>query len=300
MNYEIMMNVVKIFSVIFGVAILVIALARNASWGRNIKDATISWLVIASLFTFLGYWGIVPFSVLILIIGIIATREFYLLNKVYSKTLMALTVLLLLGMAGVIIYGPNTSWFYYFPGLILLLLAPLQLFRGKTVDFIGQTARQYMGIIYWGWLLLHFLLIMKLPEGYGLIVVICSMIALNDNSAFFVGILLGKNSPKFAPNISPNKTWAGFMGGFTATIIVGITFSFALPELMLWKRIALGVITALVIPVGDLIESAMKRDLDVKDSSNLIPGHGGMMDRFDSWTLTAPVMYYVYLLLKSV
>ena len=294
MNYDMMIQTVSIFSAIFGVAILIIVAAGDRSWGRNIKVATISWIVIASLFTFLGYWGPVPFSVLILIIALTATHEFYNLNKVYSKSLMFVSSALILGMAWTILFSGNPQWFYYFPGLALLILVPLQLFKGKTVDFINQVARQYLGLIYWGWMFLHFILLINMAEGYGIVVVLCSMIALNDNSAFFVGILLGKNSPKFAPQISPNKTWAGFGGGFVATIVVAATFAYALPELVLWKRFVLGTITALVIPVGDLIESAMKRDLNIKDSGNIIPGHGGMMDRFDSWTFTSPVVYYVY------
>lgn len=300
MNNDILMTTLWIFGGLFIAALLIIVFSGNKSWGRNIKVAVISWMTIAALFLVTSYFGMYTFGALTLLISYGAIREFYTLNKVYSKTLMGVTAVALLGMAGIIAFSPTLTPFYYFPGLLILILAPLQMFRGKTDDFIATTAKQYMGLIYWGWLFLHFLLMIRLPAGFGLIISLCTMIAVNDNSAYFVGILLGKNSKKFAPNISPNKTWTGFWGGFVATIITACAFGYALPELVLWKRVIFGVVTASVIPIGDLMESAMKRDLNVKDSGTIIPGHGGVMDRFDSWTVTVPIVYYLYLILTGI
>jgi phosphatidate cytidylyltransferase len=121
------------------------------------------------------------------------------------------------------------------------------------------------------------------------------MIALNDNCAYYTGKLLGKKSPKFAPLISPNKTWVGFAGGAAAALLASVLFGYTLPHLSVWQRLLLGGAVTVLIPAGDLMESAMKRDAGVKDSSGLIPGHGGMMDRFDSWIFTVPI--YCYLLI---
>jgi len=123
------------------------------------------------------------------------------------------------------------------------------------------------------------------------------MIVVNDNGAFFFGKLFGKHSPKFAPRISPNKTWVGFAGGVLGTLLVAWGFGFALPHLGLAQRLLLGLVVGVAVPIGGLIESAMKRDTGVKDSGTLIPGHGGAMDRFDSWAFSAPILYLLMLFL---
>ncbi len=164
---------------------------------------------------------------------------------------------------------------------------------------IEATAIHVFGYIYWGWMPLYFLRLSMLEGGFGFLVLLCSMIALNDNCAYYVGKFLGKRSKKLAPRISPNKTWTGFLGGFAATLLCAVIFQYTAPEMPVWKLLILALVTAAMIPLGDLAESAMKRDLDVKDSGTMIPGHGGVMDRFDSWFFTVPVFYYTLMLLGA-
>jgi phosphatidate cytidylyltransferase len=94
-----------------------------------------------------------------------------------------------------------------------------------------------------------------------------------------------------APKISPNKTWIGFAGGTIAVIVGGVIFRYCVAAATWPQWAGLVVVTAAAVPLGDLSESAMKRDLGVKDTGTLIPGHGGIMDRFDSWVFVAPVAY---------
>jgi len=156
-----------------------------------------------------------------------------------------------------------------------------------------------VGFIYWGWTPFHFALLHRLEHGFGYIVFLCTMIAFNDNSAYYIGKFLGKGGKQFSPRISPNKTWTGAVGGFVATVAIAIAFRFTVPHLSYPEVALLAVIVGLCIPVGDLIESAMKRDLKVKDSGALIPGHGGVMDRFDSWIFTAPIMHCSLLFIQK-
>ena len=297
-NLQILKQTIFIYIFIFGIATLLTLIFRKTSWGRNMTVAILIWFIIFVLFVFGAYAGWIPFTILILLIAYGGIREFYILNKVYSKVTLVVSLLLLLLMVWAIRLE-NTLLFLILPGLTVFLLFPIQLIRGSYEDVIQKVSVQVLGIIYWGWLPLHFLLMQKLEGGYGAIVVLCTMIALNDNSAYYVGKLLGKNSKKLAPKISPNKTWAGFLGGFTATVLSAMAFRYALPHFSILQRLTLGLVTACAIPVGDLIESAMKRDLGVKDSGFLIPGHGGFMDRFDSWVFTTPIVYYFLLLLSN-
>jgi phosphatidate cytidylyltransferase len=165
-------------------------------------------------------------------------------------------------------------------------------------DIAKRTGSVLVGFIYWGWMPFHFAILHRLENGFGYIIFLCTMIAFNDNSAFYIGKFLGKGGKQFSPRISPNKTWSGVVGGFAVTLAVAMAFRFAVPYLSYPEIALLAIVIGLSIPVGDLIESAMKRDLKVKDSGSLIPGHGGVMDRFDSWIFTAPIMYWSVLFLQ--
>lgn len=113
----------------------------------------------------------------------------------------------------------------------------------------------------------------------------------SDSGAYFTGKFLGKH--KFAPKISPAKTWEGFIGGILASLVfaTGAHFCF-FPEIALAYALPLAGVMSVVGALGDLAESAMKRGSDVKDAANILPGHGGLLDRLDSLLFNAPILYY--------
>ena len=113
----------------------------------------------------------------------------------------------------------------------------------------------------------------------------------SDSGAYFAGRALGKH--KLAPAISPGKTIEGLIGGLLAAAIIAAVCSWLFfPELNVWFAIGLGVVMATVGVLGDLAESAMKRGSGTKDAANILPGHGGLLDRLDSLLLNAPILYY--------
>jgi phosphatidate cytidylyltransferase len=111
----------------------------------------------------------------------------------------------------------------------------------------------------------------------------------SDTFAFFVGTKFGKH--KLAPAVSPSKTWEGTLGGITGSIIGVLTLGYFW-QFSLIHSAVIGLIVGLVAPIGDLVESAMKRYAGVKDSGRLLPGHGGVLDRFDSIIFAVPTVYY--------
>ncbi|BDQ35366.1 phosphatidate cytidylyltransferase [Pseudodesulfovibrio portus] len=130
----------------------------------------------------------------------------------------------------------------------------------------------------------HFFLSMDRME----ILLIIGAAAVSDTAAFYAGSLWGKR--KIWPRISPKKSWAGSIGGFTACAL-GVTVygeTFGLPEVALWKWILLGGLLNVAAQMGDFLESAIKRSLDIKDSGSILPGHGGLLDRVDSLLLVTP------------
>ncbi|MBT3199733.1 MAG: phosphatidate cytidylyltransferase [Phycisphaerales bacterium] len=280
-----------IYAVIFGVGITLTLLFRKTNWGRNMLVATLSWFVLLVVFVGASFAGYPAFTLLIALIAGLAVREYYVMNGVDKPAALVAAVLLVAALAATIV-ADKPELFYFMPVAAGLVFFAIQLFGASPKGANRNAAIQYTGLMYWGWLWLHFALLHRLEHGFGYVVLICSLVALNDNSAYFAGKLLGKNSPKLAPRISPGKTWTGTLGGSIATFGAAFLFWYAVPHLSFAKLAGLALLVAGVIPVGDLIESAMKRDAGVKDSGKLIPGHGGAMDRFDSCTFTVPIVYY--------
>ena len=285
-----------IYAVLFGLGIALTLAFRKTNWGRNMFIATVSWLVLFVVFVGASFAGPLVFTLLIALVAFLAVREYYILNDSCGLPAIIAAAGLLACMAGATVAG-KTEYFYFIPGGAAALFFAVGLLRNSPDRINRDASIHYAGFMYWGWLLFHFALLHRLEYGFGYVILICSLIALNDNSAYFTGKLLGRNSPKLAPRISPGKTWAGTLGGSVATVCAAFAFQYAVGHLSFLKLAGLAVLVSAAIPIGDLIESAMKRDLGVKDSGNLIPGHGGVMDRFDSYAFTVPIMYYYVVLL---
>lgn len=119
----------------------------------------------------------------------------------------------------------------------------------------------------------------------------------SDTFAYLVGKFFGKH--KMAPKISPKKTWEGYAGGVVLTLIFSYFIESNFPELR-GNWMVVGFLVAVFAPLGDLVESQLKRNFAVKDSGNIIPGHGGVLDRLDSFIICAPVVYLYFLLDKFI
>ncbi|MBQ8280870.1 MAG: phosphatidate cytidylyltransferase [Lachnospiraceae bacterium] len=157
--------------------------------------------------------------------------------------------------------------------------------------------------VYAGVLLSYVYRIRSLEAGVYLVWVIFIASWICDTCAYFSGVFLGKH--KAFPVLSPKKTWEGCIGGVIGSVLVALLFAIVFSEQIDGSfgtpRIALPVIVfvcSIISMFGDLAASAIKRDYEIKDYGTLIPGHGGIMDRFDSVIFVAPVVYYMILLLK--
>lgn len=189
-------------------------------------------------------------------------------------------------------------------GVTLLLLLVLELSQKRTSSPLANISSTLMGIFFVGFLLSHLLLVRQLPGSFGstpllggyLVVLIFSLIWMCDTVAYFVGLSLGRH--KLLPRISPNKTIEGAIGGLLGAVAIGLVgYSFfthilKVPDLRALDYLTLGILAGVVGQVGDLVESQFKRDAEVKEASRILPGHGGILDRFDSLILATPVLYY--------
>ncbi len=163
--------------------------------------------------------------------------------------------------------------------------------RPPTTVSVGATV---LGVAWIPLGLGYAMLLRDIPE-HGRLAAFTVLIAVwaGDSFAYFGGRLLGRH--KLAPSVSPSKTWEGFLFGTAATIFVCFVTLYDQNWVPIWQSLVLGVVIALAGPIGDLFESAIKRDMEVKDSGRVLGGHGGMLDRVDALLFACVAGYYTLL-----
>ncbi len=189
----------------------------------------------------------------------------------------------------------------FFLTFVVIALMGLELARKDSRLAVYHVSTTVFGVIYVAFLASHMLLLRELPNlvgrpyemGASFVFFAFAVTWASDTGAFAVGSLIGRTP--LLPRVSQKKTWEGALGGVAFAALAGwiasITFA---PYLDATRAIGVGVLVSMVGLLGDLFESVLKRDADVKDSSRTIPGHGGVLDRFDSLLFTVPLIYYFF------
>ncbi len=226
----------------------------------------------------------------LILLGILAMSELYgMMDRVRPAAIAGF--LALIGLCLAADYGDH-----YQVLLVLVAAVPvtfvLTLMRQRREHLSWSVAVVLLGIVWIGLPLAHAVLLRELPHGGGLVLTVLIGTFLNDTCAYFAGRAWGTRP--LAPRISPNKTLEGFLGG-----VIGGTFFFWLFAVAYqdWfagpDALLIGFCVALAAPLGDLFESAVKRDLDVKDAGRFFGAHGGVLDRLDGVFFSIVVAYYV-------
>ena len=206
---------------------------------------------------------------------------------------------------GIIIMGSAYSGSLVSLNALLVFTALLLTFNHivRHDASMGTIIPSVFGLWYVGWNAGHFLLLYHIDRtGPALLTLLIVAVALCDTGAYFVGRSIGKH--KLAPVVSPNKTWEGAVGGFLFSIIGMATVYYlsqhynwsTVPDWSLGRYCVTGAILSVASQIGDLTESAFKRDAGVKDSGTILPGHGGVLDRCDGLLFAAPMLYYLTIL----
>ena len=193
------------------------------------------------------------------------------------------------------------TWIGGLPGLAVsvsvALIANLffALLQG-TDGFIKNATSRAFTLLYPGFIAGFIFLLARSGDGFSYIATLVIVVGCNDTFAYVFGVLLGEHP--LAPKISPKKTWEGFIGGLIFTAAgSALAFYYLLDHHPIIGALA-GIAGVIAATIGDLVESAIKRDLSIKDMGTLLPGHGGMLDRLDSVLITAPVLWCFIELLK--
>ncbi|QGT99201.1 Phosphatidate cytidylyltransferase [Candidatus Syntrophocurvum alkaliphilum] len=248
-------------------------------------------IVTIPILTFILYQGGIYWTLLFALIAALGLFEFY--NMISSKGLAPLWLLGYLTMFLILF----SSYYLEFIGIIIfILIFTIVLF---TIVFypqktIGEISLSLFGSIYIGYLLHYAINVQTLNNAFWIILLAFILTWASDVGGYFFGRLFGRE--KIAPLLSPNKTWAGAIGSIVFSVVITIGyFSFVpLNNIEFINLITLGIIASIMAQLGDLFISSVKRYCNAKDSGNIIPGHGGVLDRFDSFILVLPTVYYFF------
>jgi phosphatidate cytidylyltransferase len=248
--------------------------------------------VIGLPFLIAAIWFGTPwFSIVVAAVAIASGIEFYRMagqKKIAPLTGAGIIAILLL------VASPHCPYISIKPVLISLIIVVSLLwilFKSPGEKSFNNWAWTIAGIFYVGWTMSYWIELRTMEMGKIWVFWLLLIIVASDTCAYFIGRAIGKHH--LIPSISPKKTWEGSIGGLLCSIIIalifGIVFSLPMPY---WQMIVLGAIINIFTQLGDFVESLLKRNIGVKDSSKLIPGHGGVLDRMDSFILTGIVAYY--------
>ncbi len=261
------------------------------------KQRVITAVIALIIFLPLLYLGGIPFDILVTLMGIVAMSEFLIMKKkllvsfeAIVSFLLMLSILLPVFWAGFWTQDTLGGRFYL---LALVMLVYTVISKNRfSFDDAGVLL---LGGLYAG-LGFRFMMLAR-AESLWMMLYALLIVWVTDSGAYLIGRKIGKN--KLAPHISPNKTWEGSIGGsLSAVVIVGAylyfvqaAFPYSFSTMLLWT-----LVFSVGGQLGDLIESAFKRHYGVKDSGKILPGHGGILDRFDSLLFVLPLMHFAGLI----
>lgn len=259
------------------------------------KTRILSGIIMLPLLAFVFIGG----KVLLLgcfLIGILGIKEFY---NGFDR--LGIKASLPIGFASTfLLYNINllkfedtTTWYLLWM-FVVVLMSLLYLFKIKERK-LEDGMVTVLGIFYIVFFSYHIVLVEQIPE-YGILVWLIFLTAFGtDSMAYFTGYFFGKH--KLCPSISPKKTIEGSIGGIVGSVILCGFFAYFVIPSLLFHCIAMGILGGVVSQFGDLTASLFKRKMGIKDYGNLIPGHGGILDRVDSLLFTAPFIYYYIMLM---
>lgn len=294
---------------VLGIIIGLLFLATLIVWvffrsSTELKDRVQSWWIIVLAFVVGAMLHTTVAMFFFALISYLALKEYFTLiptRRTDRRIIFYayLSIIFQYWFAGIQWYGMFIIWI---PVYLFLLLPFRQVLIGETKGFLEHTSRVQWGLMMFVFGLSHIAYMMTLPAvnghdvgGKELVLYLVLLTELNDILQYLWGKTLGKH--KIIPKVSPNKTVEGFLGAFFTLSLLGVAFSFLTPFTWVQALLA-GMLISSAGFIGDVVISMVKRDIGVKDSGNLLPGHGGILDRIDSLTYTAPLFfhytYYLY------
>jgi phosphatidate cytidylyltransferase len=260
-----------------------------------------SALVGLPILGFLVWYGGLPFLIFCVGLIIVSLFEFYDMLRSKGIRTLRITGVICAIVLCLCAYWGKTEYMNASLTFILILFLSLQLLAREPRASVANLSNTLLGLLYIGWLFSYLIVLRKLPMGRECLFTLLLITWIGDSGAYIIGTKWGRR--KLIPRISPKKSIEGAGGGLVFSLLAALLtrWFFVIPlaskwfnplDLSITHYVVLGLLLGAVGQVGDLAESLLKRDANVKDSSRIIPGHGGLLDVIDSLLFTAPVMYY--------
>jgi phosphatidate cytidylyltransferase len=258
-----------------------------------------SWWIMVTIFSFAILLKQPASIVFFMLVSFIALREYLsLIPTRFSDRRVLLWAYLAILLQYFWIYIGWYGMFLIFIPIYMFLFLPMRmLLNGETEGFLNAIGTLHWGLMLNVYTISHLSYLIMLPQsgnaiagGTGLLVYLLLLTEINDIAQYIFGKLFGRH--KIIPKVSPNKTVEGLLGGILTTTGIAIALAPWLTPFDLMHSACLGILLSLTGFIGDVNISAIKRDLGIKDSGTLIPGHGGILDRIDSLTYTAPLFFH--------
>jgi phosphatidate cytidylyltransferase len=268
--------------------------APESKAGRNLPVAIaagvfLAALVVASLAWY--KWLFIILAVVALWIGSTEVANGFAARKVRIVQWPILLAVPLIGWAAYV-HG-TAAYLGIFAALVLVILVS-RLTQG-TADYVRDTTASVFVAAYIPLMLGFAILTLATPDGAWRIVAFIALTIGSDIGGYAAGVLFGKHP--MAPSISPKKSWEGFLGSVVVQVAIGIGLFVTVLSGSWWEGAVVGLLMTITATLGDFIESAIKRDLGIKDLGSIVPGHGGLMDRLDSLIPNAFVSWALFTLL---
>lgn len=263
--------------------------------GRNMPVATVVGIGLLALVVVAAWWDPLAFAAFACVAALAAVVEWRsVLAKHARRVPLIPAVLASIGFI-------TATYFDATEGLMVALMAGLAgIVAWRVVDerienTLADSLASMLTLLWIPFLASFLVLLENADDGWHRVLVVVLAVVGADTGGLFAGMLFGKHP--MAPRVSPKKTWEGFAGGLVLGTAAAGTAAYFFYDGRWWIGAIVGVACVLAAVMGDLAESAVKRDIQVKDMSSFLPGHGGIMDRIDSLLLAAPVAYVVFALL---
>lgn len=260
--------------------------SRRAPAGLFTRVATGTLLAVVAAVV-IARGGLVYFGVTA-VIGFAGLNEFYRLMRLYRP--VALPGFIALAAMLALAFWYSLAAVLGGLALAVALIAVMGMVLGPKPGVTVRMSVTLLGVLYLGLGVTHLLLLRRLPDGALIVFTVVIGTWAGDTIAYFTGRYFG--ATPMTPVLSPKKTWEGFVGGLIGTVLF-VEFMSLYSSLGAFDSLVLGVVIGVVGPLGDLFESLLKRDVQIKDSGRGLPGHGGILDRFDALIWTSVASYYL-------
>jgi phosphatidate cytidylyltransferase len=269
--------------------------AINAKAGRKLLPSILVSLTLIVLVWLTLAYARVLFALLVAIAVALGIREIARAFAAAGTHISTRTLIVATGGLTYAVWSAGVEGLAIATAIALPVLLISRLRKGPQ-DFVKSATATTLALIYLPFLAGFLILLARPDDGLARVMTFVVLVGCNDTFGYLVGVIFGKHP--LVPKISPKKSWEGLVGSIIFTSIGGALSFYYILDLQWWIGALVALMIVFTATSGDLIESAMKRDLSLKDMGSLLPGHGGMLDRLDSVLLSAPALYFALELVK--